>query len=184
MTVGVAVTAASASLSSRPSSNWSASRVSRSDERPNAMRRSRATCIRSCSSSAPAATSMAFRRSTSSGSEAASGDTPTYTRTAVPAHPKAAESSHFYQASVGCDERIGWRQSTPSSSIDSCAGVNTATPSGVVGQVEPTAFQPLGVEDQTLAIPPQQLGTRINVSDGYKKGSSMTVEDRARFPDR
>ncbi len=50
-------------------------------------------------------------------------------------HARTAENRAFYQASVGCDDRIGCRQSTPSSSIDSCAGVSTATPSAVTGQV-------------------------------------------------
>lgn len=135
VTTGIAAVAASASRSSSPSSSWSAWCVSFSDERPKAMRRSRATCIRNCSSSAPAAMSMAFRRAISSGSEAASGDTPAYTRTPVPIHAKAAGNRTFYQAKVGCEDRIGCRQSTPSSSIDSCAGVSTATPSAVAGQV-------------------------------------------------
>ncbi|CAE1302107.1 unnamed protein product [Acanthosepion pharaonis] len=62
------------------------------------------------------------------------------TRPLIPEPPcrytrKPQETALFYRAKVGCEDRIGCRQSTPSSSIDNCAGVSTATPSAVAGAV-------------------------------------------------
>src|SRR5205085_12346763 len=39
-------------------------------------------------------------------------------------------------ANIGCAVRTGRRQSRPSSSIDSCAGVSTATPSSARGHTK------------------------------------------------
>lgn len=53
--------------------------------------------------------------------------------------PATARKKHVkppFTNSEGCAVRIGCRHSTPSSSIDSCAALSTATPSGGAGQVK------------------------------------------------
>jgi hypothetical protein len=56
--------------------------------------------------------------------------------------------------------RTGIRQSMPSVSIESCGGVNDTAPSLAcfgLRRHEFAAFQPLGIQHQTLAIPSQNL---------------------------
>ena len=42
-----------------------------------------------------------------------------------------------YAARCGCQVRVGMRQSIPSSSMDSCAGVNDTAPLSARGQTKP-----------------------------------------------
>ena len=62
-----------------------------------------------------------------------------------------------YPANVGAQVGRGALHSSPSTSIESCAGVSKTEPSFVTGQVNRPLLQPLGEQAEALAIPVQNL---------------------------
>jgi hypothetical protein len=74
--------------------------------------------------------------------------------------PEASSSStgrRAQAASSGVCVRTGMRQSMPSSSMDSCAGVSDTRPPAGLRPDEAPALQALGQQHQALAVEPQHL---------------------------
>lgn len=144
------------STSSSASSSWRMAASSFSDDCPNCIRRSFARCAFSFSIMsrwaalrARAAISSAWSVATSSGRsaealamifrdyrEAGGQAIESWSILTADHSPESARSPSLHRARLGRSVRIGARQSIPSSSMESCAGVNRTTPSAVTGQMK------------------------------------------------
>jgi hypothetical protein len=159
---GAVAVAVSASNSSSASSSWSASAASRSERRPNCIRRRRASCSRSLSrsrrwaansasriasaaslsaSAAACAATMARKAFASSGRAARSRVTAGMMADAAASRPmtpaRASSPLRLLQPAISVLQvRTGVRQSIPSRSMESIAGVSETTPSWAAGQTK------------------------------------------------